>query len=76
MVGAEVGEGLLQVDDELGCYPGFDDDVVDVDVEVVGDLLFKAFLHAPLEGGPCVAEDKRHRGVGKGAKGVMKDIAS
>jgi hypothetical protein len=47
----------------------FNDDVVDVDLQVAVDLLPETLLHALLEGGPSVSEAERHRSVAESTEG-------
>ena len=69
MVGAEVGEGFLQVSDQSCSHSSFDDNVVDINFQVVADLLPETLLHALLEGGSGVPEAERHGSVAEGAEG-------
>jgi hypothetical protein len=50
----EVGEGLLQVEDETAALSGHHDDAIDVDLHVASDLPLKVGLYTPLVGGPAV----------------------
>jgi hypothetical protein len=49
-----VSEGFFWVNDETAALPGFHDDVIDIDLQVVPDLPFETGLHTPLVGGPHV----------------------
>ena len=44
------------------------DDVIDVDLHDVPDELAEASVHAPLVGGSCVLESKRHGDIAVGAE--------
>lgn len=64
----EVGECLLQIDNQPHGHPGLHDNVIDVDFQVAADLLPKTPLHTPLEGDPSVLAVERHGGVVEGAE--------
>jgi hypothetical protein len=63
VVSIEIGEGFPHIVEQAICLRGFDDDVVEVDLNIVTDLLLQACLHAPLIGGSCVLQPKGHRRV-------------
>jgi hypothetical protein len=59
----EVGEGFAQIVEQVVCFPGLDDDIIDIYFDVADDLLLQASLHAPLIGGSSVLQAKRHHHV-------------
>jgi hypothetical protein len=63
VVVVEVGEGFSQVVEQVVCFCGLDDNVVDVDFDVATDLLLQACLHAPLIGGSRIFEPEGHRHI-------------
>jgi hypothetical protein len=62
-VAVEVSKSFPQVVEQAVYFRGFDDDIVDVDLDVAADLFFQARLHAPLIGGSGVLEPEGHRHV-------------
>ena len=46
----------------------FDDNIVDVNLEVAADLWVEGLLHQPLECCPCVTQAKGHGCITKGSE--------
>jgi hypothetical protein len=59
-VAVKVGEGFSQIVKQAVCFRHFDDDIIDVDLDVATDLFLQACLHAPLIGGSGVLEPEGH----------------
>ena len=63
LVSIEVVEGLLKVVDGCGTVPGFHDDIVNVNFDVLAYLLIEASLHASLVRGASVLQAEGHHVV-------------
>ena len=62
-------ECLAEVVEQCVCTVGFDDDVVDVDMDVPAYLVSQSCLHHPLVCGSCIFESKGHCPVAEYAVG-------
>jgi hypothetical protein len=59
----KIGEGSPQIVEQAIYLCKFDNDVVDVDLDVATNLLLQSCLHALLIGGSCFLQPKGHRRV-------------
>ena len=63
IVSVEIGECLAQVVEEGVLLFGFDEDVVDIDLDVAPNLFAESILHHALVRSTCVLEPEGHCGV-------------
>jgi hypothetical protein len=62
---SEIGEGFVEVGDEVGFTPCLHHQIIDVYLKVTADLPTETLLHAPLVSGPDVSEAEGHFHIAK-----------
>jgi hypothetical protein len=63
LLAVKILEGFTHIVEQAVGLGGFNDDTIDIHLDIVTELFLQASLHAPLIGGSYVLQAERHRHI-------------